>query len=394
MTERRSRIAALIVAAGRGTRAGAGLPKQYRRIGGVPVLSRTLDVFTGHPAIDTVLAVIHPDDRALYDTAILDSPELLPPVHGADNRAGSVLAGLNALADRGGIDIVLIHDAARPFVSADTIDRVIAALQDVDGALAMLPAVDAMRRVAADGRIGGDVPREGIQRAQTPQGFRLAPLLDAFAAAQASGTLASHLDDAAIAHAHGMAVVAVPGDAANFKLTAPEDFAMADRLLALPDIRTGSGFDVHAFGEGDHVVLCGVTVPHERGLSGHSDADVGLHALTDAILGAAAMGDIGRHFPPSDPQWKGADSALFLAHAVKVVGEAGFTLANVDVTLICERPKIGPHSDAMRRRVAEICSLDTGRVSVKATTTERLGFCGREEGIAALASACLIGGHA
>ena len=394
MTRQRLRTLALIVAAGRGARAGEGLPKQYRTVGGMPVLTRTLGAFAAHDGIDAVMTVIHPDDRALYDDAAAGLPDLLPPVHGGDSRAGSVFAGLRAIAERGGFDAVLIHDGARPFVNAATIDRVIDALHDGDGALAMLPAIDAMRRVDEDGRIGEDIAREGIRRAQTPQGFRLAPLLDAFAAAERDGTLAGHLDDAAIAHAHGMHVVAVPGDAANFKLTTPEDFAMADRLLALPDIRTGNGYDVHAFGEGEHVVLCGVRVPHERGLSGHSDADVGLHALTDAILGGAAMGDIGRHFPPSDPQWKGTDSALFLAHAVKIVREAGFALSNVDVTLICERPRIGPHSEAMRARIAEICALAVDRVSVKATTTERLGFCGREEGIAALATACLIGDRA
>lgn len=395
MTEQRPPLTvALIVAAGRGTRAGDGPPKQYRRIGGVPVLARTLAAFAGHPGIDAVLAVIHPDDRALYEAAAGDLPGMMPPVAGADSRAQSVAAGLRALADRGGVGAVLIHDGARPFVDAATVDRVIAGLDRADGALAMLPAIDAMRRVGADGIIGEEIPRAGIGRAQTPQGFRLAPLLDAFAAARKAGTLAAHLDDAAIARAHGMDVIAVPGDPANFKLTTPEDFAMADRLLAIPDIRTGQGFDVHAFGEGDHVVLCGVTVPHERGLRGHSDADVGLHALTDAILGGAALGDIGRHFPPSDPQWKGADSALFLDHAVKIARGAGFALSNVDVTLICERPKIGPHAEAMRARIAGICDLAIDRVSVKATTTERLGFCGREEGIAALASACLIGGAA
>ncbi len=392
---KRPRIAALIVAAGRGTRAGEGLPKQYRPVGGLPVLTRTLAAFADHPGVDAIQTVIHPDDRALYDASTLANDKILSPVSGGGTRADSVLAGLRALDGLGGsdgIDCVLIHDGARPFVGSEVIDRVVDALGAADGALAMLPAVDAMRRVGEDGRIGPDVPREGIHRAQTPQGFRLPALLDAFAAAERAGTLAQHLDDAAIAHANGMTVVAVKGDPANFKLTTAEDFAMADRLLALPDIRHGQGFDVHAFCEGDHVILCGVKVPHSQGLSGHSDADVGLHALTDAILGAAALGDIGRHFPPSDPQWKGTDSALFLDHAVKIVGEAGFALSNVDVTLICERPKIGPVSCAMRERVAEICGLDLSRVSVKATTTERLGFCGREEGIAALASVCLIGG--
>ena len=389
MTSTRSQTAALIVAAGRGTRAGDGLPKQYRQIGGRTVLARTVGAFVDNPRIDTIQIVIHPDDRALYDGNVPTSDKLLPPVAGGDSRAQSVLAGLRALQ---GTDTVLIHDAARPFVSAAMIDRIMEAMADAEGALAMLPAVDAMRHVDAKGRIGADVSRAGICRAQTPQGFRLSRLLDAFAEAEAAGTLADHPDDAAIAFAHGLDVVAVHGEAANFKLTMPEDFAMAERLLTVPDIRHGQGFDVHAFCEGDHVTLCGIAIPHDKGLLGHSDADVGLHALTDAILGGAALGDIGQHFPPSDPQWKGADSAQFLTHAVALVRGAGFALSNLDVTLMCERPKIGPHAQVMRERIADICGLDISRVSVKATTTERLGFCGREEGIAALASACLIGG--
>ena len=394
MTSTPPHTAALIVAAGRGMRAGEGLPKQYRSVGGRPVLARTVAAFTDHPRIGTVQIVIHPDDRALYDTCTPEHEKLLPPVSGGDSRAESVLQGLRALATRGGIDTVLIHDAARPFVGAAMIDRVATALTGAEGALAMLPAVDAMRHVDAQGRIGADISRTGICRAQTPQGFRLTRLLDAFAAAEAGDTLAEYADDAAIAFAHGLHVVAVHGDAANFKLTMPEDFAMAEQLLAVPDVRHGQGFDVHAFGEGNQVTLCGISIPHDKALSGHSDADVGLHALTDAILGGAAMGDIGRHFPPDDPQWKGADSALFLAHAVALVREAGFVLSNLDVTLMCERPKIGPHATAMRERIADICDIDISRVSVKATTTERLGFCGREEGIAAMASACLIGGKA
>ncbi len=394
MTKTAPRTAALIVAAGRGTRAGGGLPKQYRQIGGRPVLARTLTAFVSHPRIERVQVVIHSDDRALYDAHVQTDAKLLSPVNGGDSRAESVLEGLRALTEQGGIDNVLIHDAARPFVSNDMIDRVVDALGHAEGALAMLPAVDAMRHVDAKGRIGSDVSRAGICRAQTPQGFHLTRLLDAFMEAQGKEALADYPDDAAIAFAYGLDVVAVHGEAANFKLTMPEDFAMAERLLTVPDVRHGQGFDVHAFCEGNYVILCGISVPHDKALSGHSDADVGLHALTDAILGGAAMGDIGQHFPPSDPQWKGADSAQFLSHAVALVREAGFTLSNLDVTLMCERPKIGPHALAMRGRIAEICALDVARVSVKATTTERLGFCGREEGIAALASACLIGGVA
>ncbi len=382
------RIAALIVAAGRGTRAGGGTPKQYRQLAGRSVLTRTLQAFVDHPTIDSITVVIHQDDRPLYDAAIPNSPKMRPPVSGGSSRSQSVYNGIRDLSQRN-TDIVLIHDAARPMVDSGVLDRVIAALNTDDGAVAMLPAVDAMRAVHDDA-LGENIPRDGVHRAQTPQGFRFAPILSAFEAAEAAETLDSHLDDAAVGMANGLSVTMVPGDPLNFKLTTPEDFAMAERLLAIPDIRNGQGFDVHAFSPGDHVTLCGIDIPHDKALSGHSDADVGLHALTDAILGAAAAGDIGRHFPPSDPQWKGADSAIFLAHAIEIVNEMSFTLSNVDITLMCERPKITPHSEAMRHRVGEICGLDIDRVSVKATTTERLGFCGREEGIAALASATLI----
>ncbi len=395
MSTDKKRIAALIVAAGRGHRAGAGLPKQYRPLAGRPVLRHTLDAFCANPQIDTVLTVIHPDDSTLYVNAAPASPKLRPPAHGGDSRAASVLNGIRAIADDPP-DLILIHDAARPFISDTVIGNVINSLSTSDGALAMLPAVDAMRHVDADGRLGADAPRAQIQRAQTPQGFDFKRFQAAIEAAHAAGTLDTHLDDAAIALAAGLDAVAVAGDPLNFKLTTPEDFTMAERLATpqIPDIRHGQGFDVHAFGPGDHVMLCGVKVPHDKALTGHSDADVGLHALTDAILGGAAAGDIGRHFPPSDPQWKGADSGLFLRHAVEIVKEMGFTLSNADVTFLCERPKIGPHSEAMRARVADLCGIDISRVSVKATTTERLGFCGREEGIAAMAAVCLIGGMA
>ncbi len=386
----KNRIAALIVAAGRGMRAGGGMPKQYRQVAGRTVLSRTLSAFTAHPSIDTVTVVIHPDDRKLYDRSAGTSSKMRPPVNGGDSRAASVLNGIRSLSGDTSPDIVLIHDAARPMIGAEIIDRVVTALHDTDGAVAMLPAIDAMRMVNEDGTLGQNVPRDGTSRAQTPQGFHFAPLLAAFEAATTGGSLDTHLDDAAVAMSAGMAVMAVTGDPLNFKLTTPEDFSMAERLLAQPDIRNGQGYDVHAFCEGDTVTLCGITIPHDKGLKGHSDADVGLHTLTDAILGAAAAGDIGRHFPPSDPQWKGADSAIFLTRAVEIITEMGFALSNVDITLICERPKIGPHSEAMRARVGELCGLEIDRVSVKATTTERLGFCGREEGIAALASATLI----
>ena len=385
------RFAALIVAAGRGLRAGGGMPKQYRGVGGRMVLQRTLEAFLPHPALAAVQVVIHADDLELYHRAAGADPRILPPTHGGDSRAASVLAGLRAL--RGNApDYVLIHDGARPFLSFETIDVILDALRTNDGAVATLAAVDAMRG-SADGVLGPAIPREGVMRMQTPQAFRFSAILEALESAERGGTLAGLPDDVTAALDAGLTVAAIPGDPRNIKLTTAEDFGMAENMLTgdVPRIRVGQGFDVHAFGDGDAVTLCGVSIPHPRGLSGHSDADVGLHALTDALLGAIASGDIGQHFPPSDPQWQGADSAIFLEHAVQLVGDAGFAISNADITLICERPKIGPHATAMRARVAALCGLEVEAVSVKATTTERLGFCGREEGIAAMASVCLIG---
>lgn len=385
------RFAALIVAAGRGLRAGGGLPKQYREIGGRMVLRRTFEAFISHPQLDTALAVIHPDDLALYHQAAPNDPRVQSPAHGGDSRAASVLAGLRALAAYAPSH-VLIHDGARPFLDPATIDAILDALGHAEGAVATLAAVDAMRG-STDGALGPAIPREGVQRMQTPQAFRFDAILAALEAAESAGALAALPDDVTAAMEAGLTVVAVPGDPRNIKLTTAEDFDMAENMLAggVPRVRVGQGFDVHAFGDGDAVTLCGVSIPHSKGLSGHSDADVGLHALTDALLGAIASGDIGQHFPPSDPQWKGADSAIFLEHAVQLVGDAGYAISNADITLICERPKIGPHAAAMRARVAALCGLEIEAVSVKATTTERLGFCGREEGIAAMAGVCLIG---
>ncbi len=386
------RIAALIVAAGRGTRAaraGDTAPKQYCVLDGLSVLARTLSVFLSHPRIHRVRVVIHADDGALYRESVAAHPRLAPPVTGGATRQESVRRGLAALmADDP--DLVLVHDAVRPFVDPATIDRVIDALASHDGAIAALPVVDTLKRAGTDGTIADTVPRAGMFAAQTPQGFRFAALCDAHD--RAAG-LPEFTDDAAVAEAAGIGVALVAGTPANIKLTTADDLATADRtlrmdrFLALADVRVGTGFDVHAFAPGDHVVLCGVTIPHGAGLAGHSDADVGLHALTDAILGAIADGDIGRHFPPSDMRWKGADSARFLAHAVALVTARGGTLAHLDVTLICEAPKIGPHAAAMRARIGEICGLAIDRISVKATTTERLGFTGRREGIAAQAVA-------
>ncbi len=379
--------AVVVVAAGRGTRAGGDLPKQFADIAGRPVLAHTLAAFQAHPSVDRIVVVSHLDDRALYERAVAGRTEkLAAPVSGGATRQASVLAGLDALA-ADAPDLVLIHDAARPFVDAGTIDRVIAALADADGALAALQVADTLKRQAADGTTAGTVERAGLWRAQTPQGFRFGPILTAHRRAAAAGR-SDFTDDAAVAEWAGLLVKLVTGSAQNFKITTAEDLAMAAERLTPPrEIRTGQGFDVHRFRDGDHVWLCGVRIPHDHGLEGHSDADVGLHALTDALLGTIGDGDIGQHFPPSDPQWKGAASHLFLADAARRVRERGGRVVNVDVTLLCEAPRIGPHRVAMAARVAEILGLTPDRVGVKATTTEQLGFTGRREGIAALAIA-------
>ncbi|NYZ12038.1 bifunctional 2-C-methyl-D-erythritol 4-phosphate cytidylyltransferase/2-C-methyl-D-erythritol 2,4-cyclodiphosphate synthase [Azospirillum sp. RWY-5-1] len=378
---------ALIVAAGTGQRFGAERPKQYLPLAGRPVLRRTVEAFLTHPRIDAVQVVIGPGFRDLYDEAVAGLG-LPGPVMGGATRQDSVRNGLEALAAAGAPGLVLIHDAARPLVDAETISAVIDALATHEGALAAVPVADTLKR--ADGAVVGDtVDRTGLWRALTPQGFRFPAIL---AAHRAAAGLAL-TDDAAVAERAGMGVALVRSKEENFKVTTPDDLERAERLLAarrfagLDDVRTGTGFDVHRFAEGDHVWLCGVAVPHTQRLDGHSDADVALHALTDAILGALADGDIGSHFPPSDPQWKGADSALFLRHAVELVGQRGGRIAHVDVTVICERPKVGPHRPAMVARLAELLGIEPDRVSVKATTTERLGFTGRGEGIAAQAVA-------
>lgn len=374
--------AALIVAAGRGTRAGPGGPKQYRQLGGIPVLRRSLAAFAAHPDIDCVLAVIHPDDHEAYKTACAGLPKLLPPCHGGPTRQSSVALGLEALKTHNPAN-VLIHDGARPLVSADIISRTIAALATHDGALVALPVTDTLRKADA-GMAGETVPRDGLWRAQTPQAFRYAAIVKAHEQAGHN----EYTDDVAVAAASGIAVTMIDGDENNLKITSAEDLTRAEHLIApYGENRTGSGYDVHRFGAGDHVWLCGVKIPHTHGLEGHSDADVGLHALTDAILGAIGKGDIGQHFPPSDPQWRGAASDRFLAHAAHLAGQAGARVMHVDVTLICESPKIGPHRDAMRARISQILHIEPDRVSVKATTTEGLGFTGRREGIAAQAIA-------
>lgn len=383
------RTAALIVAAGRGTRAGGALPKQWQTIAGRRVADWTLDAFASHPGIDHIVMVINPADAAL-------APKGVETTAGGATRAQSVLAGLQALEGKG-IDRVLIHDVARACVSHPVIDGVLAALARHPGAAPGLEITDALWRGAATGQpITATVSRQGLFRAQTPQGFHFAQILAAHQMHQGDAA-----DDVEVARAAGLSVVITQGCAQNLKITRPADFQRAAQILeqehrlpmpALPDIRLGNGYDVHAFGPGDHVTLCGVALPHGRALMGHSDADVGMHAITDAIYGALAQGDIGRHFPPSDPQWKGADSAIFLAHAVKLAAKMGYGIGNIDCTLVCEQPKIGPHAAAMQARLAQIMGIAPQRISVKATTSERLGFTGREEGIAALATATLIGG--
>lgn len=372
-------ICALVVAAGRGTRAGGDLPKQWQRVAGRSVLAHTIAAFQAHPAVDTIAVVLHPDDMekaaGFRDAGILIAP-------GGADRAASVRAGLALLPQSGK---VLIHDAARCCVSPQVIRDVIAALQDHPAAAPGLPVTDALWQGDA-GRVTGMQDREGLFAAQTPQGFDLPLIRTAHAAYDGPAA-----DDVAVARAAGHAVAITPGDADNIKITTPGDFARAARILeGRMDIRTGNGFDVHAFGPGDHVTLCGVKIPHDQGLVGHSDADVGMHTVTDAIYGALAMGDIGQHFPPSDPQWKGAASDIFLRHAAGLAAEAGFAITHVDCTLICEQPKIGPHAPEMRRVMAGLLGLEVDRVSVKATTSERLGFTGRGEGIACMATATLV----
>ena len=380
MDDTKPHVAALVVAAGRGTRAGGPVPKQWQRLGTNSVAEITIAKLLDHARIDSLVLVLHADD---LDSSLWPRDPRITAVAGGATRGESVVAGLNALPD--GVAQVLIHDVARPLVDAATIDAVLDALATHDGAAPGLAVTDALW--TGQKTVTGSLPRDGLYRAQTPQGFHRA----AITAAHANFT-GDPADDVQVARAAGLTIAIVPGSEDNIKITRPEDFGRASRLLGgTMNIRFGHGYDVHRFGPGDHVTLCGVDVPFDRGLQGHSDADVGMHALTDAIYGALAEGDIGRHFPPSDPQWKGAASWIFLDHAVKLATDKGYKLQNVDVTLICEFPKIGPLAAAMSERLADIMGLDKGQISVKATTSERLGFTGRGEGIAAMATALLVG---
>lgn len=381
--------AVIVVAAGRGTRAGGPVPKQYHSLGDETVLRRTLRLFAHHQGVDQLQVVIHADDAAAYVAAAKDLPKLNPPTMGGANRQQSVHAGLEALAAHPP-EIVLVHDGARPFASPALVARAIAAGTDHAAAIPVLPVTDTIKQVDAHGDVCATPPRASLRAVQTPQAFRFQALLAAHRAAAAAG-IATLTDDAAVMEWAGHAVATFPGEADNVKLTDPNDLARAtaSAFAERPDVRTGTGFDVHAFGPGDHVMLGGLAIPFDKGLDGHSDADVGLHALTDAVLGALADGDIGSHFPPSDPQWKGATSDRFLAFAVERVRVRGGVIAHLDLTLICEAPKVGPHRDAIRGAIAAITGVAVGRISVKATTTERLGFTGRREGIAAMASATI-----
>jgi 2-C-methyl-D-erythritol 4-phosphate cytidylyltransferase/2-C-methyl-D-erythritol 2,4-cyclodiphosphate synthase len=388
-------VAAVIVAAGRGTRASdtgrAGLPKQFRQIGGEIMLTRTLSMFLEHDMVGCVQPVIHAADLDLYEAVAARMPDgdLMVPAFGGATRQASVRAGLEALAARAP-DIVLIHDAARPFASSALISRAIAATEKSGAAIPTLTITDTVKSVDAAGFVDKTLDRSTLRAVQTPQAFKFDTLLAAHRCAASAGR-DDFTDDAALAEWAGMKVSVFAGEPGNIKITSPEDFARSEAMqfAALGDVRTGTGIDVHAFGAGDHVTLGGIRIPHDRSLVGHSDADVALHALTDAILGALADGDIGAHFPPSDPQWRGASSDRFLSFAVERVAKRSGRIAHLDLTVVCEAPKIGPHRDAMRARIAELAHIGIGRVAVKATTSEQLGFTGRGEGIAAYATATL-----
>jgi 2-C-methyl-D-erythritol 4-phosphate cytidylyltransferase / 2-C-methyl-D-erythritol 2,4-cyclodiphosphate synthase len=390
-------IAALVVAGGRGTRVASGrLPKQYVTLAGATVLAHTLRPLIDHPRVDCVLVVRHADDAALYEeatAAFRGNVKLRPAVVGGKERQDSVRAGLEALVAMSPAS-VLIQDAARPFLSVAMLDRLLAAVDRVGHAILASPMSDTVKRAAPDATIATTVPRADLWRAETPQAFRFDAICAAHAAAARSGRH-DFTDDASIAEWAGLAVSLVDSGGGNTKITTAEDLIMAEQRLAalalpLPDVRTGQGFDVHQFCDGDHVWLGGIRIAHTQGVDAHSDGDVVLHALTDALLGTIADGDIGLHFKNTDPRWRGASSDRFLADAIQRVHAAGGTVTNVDMTVLCEAPKVSPHRDAMRQRIAEILGIDLGRVSIKATTTETLGFTGRREGLAALATATVV----
>jgi 2-C-methyl-D-erythritol 4-phosphate cytidylyltransferase/2-C-methyl-D-erythritol 2,4-cyclodiphosphate synthase len=392
----RTELSILVVAGGRGSRAGQGLPKQYRKLAGKSVLARTLEAMHAAAPAARLTVVIHPDDQALYAETVSElaasaRAALSAPALGGALRQESVRNGLEAIGREGEPEIVLVHDAARPFADPGLVARAIEAARAHGAAVPGAPLNDTVKEVDANGFVVATPDRARLRAVQTPQAFRFSLILAAHRAAAAGGR--EYTDDAMIAEAAGCAVHVFDGDPQNFKLTTPQDFARAmeqlkaPSLADLPDVRMGQGYDVHAFAAGDKVWLGGVAIPHSHALAGHSDADVLMHAITDAVLGAIAEGDIGAHFPPSDPQWKGAASEIFLVHACRLVRERGGMIAHIDATVVCEAPKIGPHREAIRASLARIMGLDIGRVAIKATTTEKLGFTGRGEGIAALAIA-------
>jgi 2-C-methyl-D-erythritol 4-phosphate cytidylyltransferase/2-C-methyl-D-erythritol 2,4-cyclodiphosphate synthase len=387
---------AIVVAAGRGSRAGEGLPKQYRTLAGRTVLGRTLETFATHPAVTRIVCAIHPDDREFYAASIAELPpeaqaKVLEPVSGGATRQISVHRAVASLAESGDA-VCLVHDAARPFVDSALVHRAIEAGARFGAAIPGLAVTDTVKRVAADGAVVETLDRTKLRNVQTPQAFRLKPLAEAHARAAAEGRDA-FTDDGQLMEWAGATVHIFEGDGGNVKLTNPRDFDEAERRLAGKGAgmitRVGTGFDVHTFTDGDHIWLGGVRIPHTKGVLAHSDGDVVLHALTDALLGAIASGDIGTHFPPSDPQWRGASSDRFLDHAAKEVRSRGGVIDHLDVTVLCERPRIGAHREPMRERIAAIVGISVENVSIKATTTERMGFTGREEGLAAQAAATI-----
>jgi 2-C-methyl-D-erythritol 4-phosphate cytidylyltransferase / 2-C-methyl-D-erythritol 2,4-cyclodiphosphate synthase len=384
-------VGVIVVAAGRGVRFGTEVPKQYLRFGGRSTLSYALRAFIAHPLVQRIVTVIHPDDHQAFSDAV---PEFqaeiangrLVSAFGGATRQASVSEGLEALA-AGEPDVVLVHDAARPFISTELVTRAIEAAQKYGAAVPLLPVVDTINQIGEDGRLAGTVDRTSMRVVQTPQAFQFAPLLDAHRAARKAGRL-DFTDDGSLAEWRGQKIGGFTGEPDAFKLTIQADIQRAEQIVEqMLESRSATGYDVHAFGPGDHVWLGGVKIAHEMGLIGHSDADPVLHALTDAVLGCLGDGDIGTHFPPSDPQWKGAASHLFLAHAAALVKARGGRIVHLDATLICEAPKMGPHREAMRAAIAAASGIDVSRIGLKATTSERLGFTGRKEGIAALATA-------
>ena len=392
--QQNSKVAVVVVAAGRGERAGqADGPKQYRRIGGKAVIWHTLKAFLDHPRVGPIAVAIHADDSELFAAAAGEFAACVTTVVGGATRQDSTRFALIALQESRP-QAVLIHDGVRPFISPEVIDRAISGIDASHGSLPSLPVSDTLKKEAFDRTVAETVPRAGLHSAQTPQGFPFEPIFSAHQRAFEAGR-SDFTDDSAIAEWAGIPVRLVLGSPDNVKLTWAKDIAMADQRLSgqaisFPDVRTGNGYDVHSFEAGDHVWLCGVKIAHSKKLNGHSDADVGLHALTDALLATCGAGDIGTHFPPSDPQWKGAASRQFVEHAASIVRSRGGRIANADVTLICEAPKVGPHRAAMTAELADMLRIAPERISIKATTNEKLGFIGREEGIAAIATASVV----